>query len=118
MIHSSKFVGSVSGRNRHIRLKKFNQINKSITSFEIHIKKHYKAIISTDESHASLKTIKLRERPFENHGGGRGVGGWGVGGGGHGFFSGSNNSFHALLETINFFHTRSDKVFFSLLTMI
>ena len=96
MIHSSKFVGSVCGRNRHIRLKKINQINKSITSFEIHIEKHYKAIISTDESHASLKKIKLRERPFENHG---------VEGGGEAmdFVSGSNNSFRALLETINFF---------------
>jgi hypothetical protein len=64
-----------------------NQFNKSITSFEIHIRKYYKAIISTDESHASL----LRELPFENGGGG-----------GMDFCSASNNCFRALLETINF----------------
>ena len=96
MIHSYKLVGSVSGRNRHIRLKNMNQFNKSITSFEIHIRKYYKAIISTDESHASLKNIKLRERSFENHG----------------FFFWIKQFFRALLETINVFHTRSDKIFF------
>jgi hypothetical protein len=56
-----------------------NLFNKSITSFEkqknIHIRKYYKAIISTDESHASLKKVKLRQGPIEH---------WGEGGG-HGF---------------------------------
>ena len=82
-----------------------NLFNKSITSFEIqkyiHIRKYYKAIISTDESHASLKKIKLRQRPFENQGGGAWI-----------FVLGQTIFVRALLEAIYFFSYAKRNFFF------